>query len=81
MSNKITPITYAIHADGESPIFGQTTIHVTAEDEGAGLLIHIKADLVGALGYNRGEIKLDPSELADVVAVAEMLRLAHGGKA
>lgn len=78
---KITPITYAIHADGESPIFGSQAIHVTADDEGAGMLLHIKADLTGAHGYDKGEIKLDPSELAQVVEVAEMLRMAHGRQA
>jgi len=79
--SKITPITYAIHGEGVSPIYGSTAIHVSADDEGAGLLIHIEADIAGEFGYEKGEIRLDPSELANVVAVAELLRAAHGSKA
>lgn len=80
MSRKITPLAYAIHAPDESPIFGGQTIHVSAEDDGAGMFVLIKSDLTGDENMGPGEVKLDCGELADVVAVAEMLRLAHGGE-
>lgn len=80
MTRKITAITYAIHAPDESPIFGEQTIHVSADDEGAGMFLVIKADLQGVTSAGKGEIRIDCAELADVVAVAELLRQAHGGE-
>jgi hypothetical protein len=76
--SKITPLAYAIHRDDESPIFGESTLHVCAEDEGAGLFFCIKTLDSTA---QAGEVKLDAADLADVVAAAEMLRAAHGGQA
>ena len=78
MTRRITPLAYSIHPEGESPIFGECVTHIRADDEAAGLFFVVSQP--GFSGSKHGEIHLDPGELADVLAAAEMLRLAHGGE-
>ena len=76
MTRRITPLAYSIHPEGESPIFGECATHIRADDEAGGLFFVVSQPSFS--GTTRGEIHLDPGELAYVVAAAEMLRLAHG---
>ena len=39
---KISPISYAIHDDGDSRVFGESVTTVSVEDEAAGEFIEIK---------------------------------------
>lgn len=40
---KTTPTRYAIHYEDESPIFGESTIHVSIDDEAAGPYLVIES--------------------------------------
>jgi hypothetical protein len=42
MSYQTTITAMAIHLESESPIFGESTVHVALEDEAAGIFLIIK---------------------------------------
>ena len=48
---KVTPICFAVHPKGESPVNGENTIHVSIDDHGAGAFIKV----VEAIPVNPGE--------------------------
>jgi hypothetical protein len=48
---KVTPICFAVHQKGESPVHGENTIHVSIDDHGAGAFIKV----VEAIPVNPGE--------------------------
>lgn len=64
MIKTITQIT--LHAQDDSPIFGESRIHVTCTDEAAGLFFDIKSDT--------GQIQLDYKELVQILEVATELK-------
>lgn len=69
-----TPIGIAIHVDGQSPIFGESTTHVLVDDEAGGLYIVLRQmhdDI------KPGEVRLDMDELEEVVRAARRLMKAQ----
>ena len=73
-SRKITPIGMAVHLQGESPIFGESTIKVRVEDDAAGpyLVLHQCGGEI-----QPGEVRLDLEELELVLRAARRLLRAQ----
>ena len=65
---KISPISYAIHDEGDSRVFGESVTTVSVEDEAAGEFIEIKQCL-----ENTGSVRLSYEELMLVVEVVNLL--------
>lgn len=70
-----TPIGYAVHVHGTSPVFDDSTTHVLIDDEGAGPFIVLRQ--FGA-HTKTGEVELDIEDLEAVVRVARRLMKAQG---
>lgn len=70
-THNLTPITYSIHREGDSPMFGESSIHVSLEDEGGGefLIITQNSDNPEA-----GVIRLDFEELPLILEAAKLLK-------
>lgn len=66
----ITPITVAVHPEGENAIFGRATTHVTIEDDGGGGFVTLRQfdDDV-----KPGELRFDADELRAVTQQANKL--------
>ena len=65
---KISPISYAIHDEGDSRVFGESVTTVSVEDEAAGEFIEIKQCI-----ENTGSVRLSYEELMLVVEVVNLL--------
>ena len=65
---KISPISYAIHDDGDSRVFGESVTVVSVDDEAAGEFIMIKQ-----CKENTGSVRLSYEELMMVVEIANLL--------
>ena len=65
---KISPISYAIHDEGDSRVFGESVTIVSVEDEAAGEFIEIKQCI-----ENTGSVRLSYEELMLVVEVTNLL--------
>ena len=65
---KISPISYAIHDEGDSRVFGESVTTVSVEDEAAGEFIEIKQCI-----ENTGSVRLSYEELMLVVEVVDLL--------
>lgn len=69
---KKTAIKYALHKQDESPIFGEDTIHITADDEGGGAYAIIQIvnpsdpEFVG-----NGKVTLTSDELSEILKIVE----------
>lgn len=63
-----TPLTYAVHNENDSPVFGESTTHVSVEDEAGGAFILLKQ-------FNGGEqvLRFDLDELLAVTEAAKKL--------
>ena len=67
---KISPISYAIHDEGDSRVFGESVTTVSVEDEAAGEFIEIKQCI-----ENTGSVRLSYEELMLVVEVVDLLSI------
>ena len=65
---KISPISYAIHDEGDSRVFGESVTVVSVEDEAAGEFIEIKQCI-----ENTSSVRLSYEELMLVVEVTNLL--------
>ena len=65
---KISPISYSIHADGDSRVFGESATTVSVYDEAGGEFLRIEQ-----CGENIGEVRLTYEELMLVVEIANLL--------
>ena len=65
---KISPISYAIHDEGDSRVFGESVTIVSVNDEAAGEFIEIKQCI-----ENNGLVRLSYEELMLVVEVVNLL--------
>ena len=65
---KISPISYAIHAESDSRVFGDSVTIVSVNDEAVGEFIEIKQCI-----ENIGEVRLSYEELMLVVEIANLL--------
>lgn len=65
---KISPISYAIHYDGDSRVFGESVTIVSVDDEAAGEFIEIKQ-----CRENAGSVHLSYEELMMVVEAVNLL--------
>lgn len=70
MPYKVTAVKYAVHPEGESPVFGEHTTWIEMKDEGAGPFVSIEA---GAT------VCLDPGEVDLVFECCQKI-LAEGIK-
>ena len=69
---KITPIAYAVHKDGESPIFGDETIRVEAMDEAGGFYYKITQ-------VNPQKEYIDCYEKEEIQCILEVIELLEKG--
>ena len=67
---KISPISYAIHAEDDSRVFGDGVTVVSVNDEAVGEFIEIKQCI-----ENIGEVRLSYEELMLVVEIANLLEI------
>lgn len=65
---KISPISYAIHDEGDSRVFGESVTTVSVYDEAAGEFIEIKQGI-----ENTGSVRLSYEELMLVVEIVNLL--------
>ena len=65
-----TPLTYAVHNETDSPVFGESTTHVSVDDEAGGPFIVLKQDYE-PLGEQK--LRLDLDELIAVTEAAKKL--------
>ena len=65
---KISPISYAIHDEGDSRVFGESVTIVSVNDEATGEFIEIKQCI-----ENTGSVRLSYEELMLVVEVVNLL--------
>lgn len=72
---KTTPMAVSVHMKSDSPVFGESTIIVSAEDDGAGSFVVLKSLCTDDNGA--GVIKLDLDQLEAVVVAARALIRAH----
>jgi hypothetical protein len=71
----ITPITYAIHKEKESPIFGEDTIHVSAESTGIGIFFKIKNISPGSSEFSgENTLFLEEDEINEIVQACNLLK-------
>ena len=70
---KITPIGMAVHLPDESPIYGESTIHVLVEDEAGGAFIVLRQVASDGEDMKPGEVRLDLEELEAVMRAARRL--------
>lgn len=68
---KITPIIYSVHRKGDNPVFGESSIHVSLEDDGAGEFIVIRQSTDDA---EKGVIRLDFEEIPLISEAVELLK-------
>jgi hypothetical protein len=75
MNLKITPITYAIYNVKESPIFGDNTIHIKAQDDAGGLFFIVEniSPEVDNDHIGNGKIPLELEELEALLEIARMM--------
>ena len=69
---KISPISYAIHDEGDSRVFGESVTTVSVDDEAAGEFIEIKQCI-----ENTGSVRLSYEELMLVVEVVNLLGIKN----
>ena len=71
---KATPITTAVHFAEDNPIFGESSTHVTIDDEAGGPFIILKQchDYI-----KPGEVRLDMEELELICKVARKMVKAY----
>lgn len=69
----ITPMAFAVHRKGSSPVYGDGSTHVTVVDEGAGPFVLIRQSHSAEVG----EIALDADELQALATAGGALLLAH----
>ena len=78
---KKTCIKFAIHGDNESPIFGDDTLHITADSHGSGSFVVIEnvnpsdMDLVGD-----GKITLEVKEIEMILEIAREFEQIEKGE-
>ena len=73
---KITPTEYAIHKDGEHPLFGSDTIIVKANGDASGLFVTIAVvnpECTSEEYFGDGKFTLDTKELKAILEVVEKL--------
>jgi hypothetical protein len=72
MKLKKTPIKYAIHSERKSPIFGENTIHVSVEDEGAGFFYAVRSvNPEPVEPEHEGALLLEYEELKAIMEICE----------
>lgn len=67
----LVAMTYAVHADGDSPCYGDSAVHISVEDEAAGPFLIIK-DI-----RNGSQVAIDFADWPQITEAVELLRLAH----
>jgi hypothetical protein len=76
----ITPIQYAIHRKGESPIFGEDTIKVSLQDNGAGHFITLES--VNPSSYSTDDypnmLVMDFKEIEELNDIVEIFKKVAG---
>ena len=74
----ITPIAMAIHLPDESPIFGDSTLHLALDDEGAGPFFVLR-QVSGNDGnpLEAGSVRIDMEELEAFAEAARRLISGH----
>jgi hypothetical protein len=74
MNYTISPLTYAVHIVNDSPVFGESSTHVTYSDEAGGGFITITQchDVI-----KPGEIRVSLEELGLIVRAATDLMKAN----
>jgi len=72
-----TPISVSVHLAGDNPVFGESVVTVTIEDEAAGPFVRINSLMDDC---KRGEIQLDFEQLEMVINEARNLIDAHKKK-
>jgi len=77
MSNlQITPVRYAIHKKGESPIYGDDAVHLTVQDTGAGYFYTIESISPSDTNddvYGQGKLSLDTEEIMLIAKLVEKI--------
>lgn len=71
-THNITPIKYSIHREGDSPMFGETSIHVSLDDDGAGEFLTIQQN---SDNPEAGVVRLDFEELPLILEAAKLLKI------
>ena len=69
--HNITPITYSVHRKGDNPVFGESSIHISLEDDGGGEFVVIRQNTDDA---EKGIIRLDFEELPLISEAVELLK-------
>jgi len=67
---KVTTTAYAVHQEGESPVYAETTTHVLLDDDGDGPFIVLQQTDDNA---EAGKVKFDVEELPLIVEAAKKL--------
>ena len=65
-----TPLCYAVHCQGTSPVFDDSTTHVLVDDDAAGPFIVLRQF---GTESKVGEVRLDIEDLEAIVLVARRL--------
>ncbi len=77
MSLKITPIKYALSYPDEHPLFGEDTLHISAQDDAGGLNITLEivcpSDVTDEV-FGSGKITLTLEEIEKINEVVEILK-------
>mgnify|MGYP003423653141 CR=1 FL=1 len=71
----VTPITVAVHLDGDSPGYGDSTTHITVEDDGGGGGYVVIQQFVETA--KPGEVRFDADELRVVAKQADIMVKAY----
>jgi len=71
---KATPLTVAVHYEKDNPVFGESTTHITLEDEAGGAFIILKQchDQI-----EPGQVRLDMDELELICKIARKMVKAY----
>ena len=76
-SIRITPICVSVYRKSDNPIFGETSTHISIEDEGGGPFIKIKQNFEG---LEEGECRFDKDELEACLKAVEELEKTYPEK-
>lgn len=65
-----TPLTYAVHNEGDNPVFGESATHVSVDDDAGGRFIVLKQDYEP---HGEQILRFDLDELIAVTEAAKKL--------
>lgn len=71
MKYRITPVTYSVHLEKDNPIFGESVVQVTLDDEAGGPFIILKQ----VNEHDNGTVRLDFDEFQTIVEAVASLKL------